>query len=278
MKRFVSLFLALIMIVTSLAVITSCGNNRVETNDSSDTVTNSGSETTGHAATTAEATLATTSDIVKTATPTDASYFFYEVMEDGNIKITGLQLNFPVDLVIPNEIDGKKVTVIGKSAFDKQITMHSCVIMDGIEVIEDFAFFNCYGLLYLYLPESLVSVGEAAFSHCFSSSDYVDGVKKRVYPTVVLPSSLTVLPSRMFENCKYLGYVYIQDGTTEIGDYMFLDCSALKELYIPKSVNSIYETAFEGCKKIKFYVYRNTFSDKWFSAIDDYASIINYID
>lgn len=66
----------------------------------------------------------------------------YRELEDGTLEITGYQGN-DTELVIPAEINGKRVTGIGDSAFS------GCSSLTGIE-----------------LPADLTSIGDSAFSGC----------------------------------------------------------------------------------------------------------------
>ena len=72
----------------------------------------------------------------------DDSGLEYEELEDGTVEITRYSGEDTV-LVIPDEIDGKRVTRIG-----------------------DFAFYECSGLTEITLPEVVTSIGNYAFSGC----------------------------------------------------------------------------------------------------------------
>ena len=75
---------------------------------------------------------------VEAATETPTSNFEYEILENGTIKIndfTGTEK----DVVIPEKINGKEVTIIGGNAFkDKEFSR--IVFPNSIKNIEDKAF------------------------------------------------------------------------------------------------------------------------------------------
>jgi hypothetical protein len=69
-------------------------------------------------------------------------------------------------VVIPAEIDGEQVTLIGPYAFADNADITSVVIPEGVTVIGRFAFANCAALENVTLPESLKEIGDGAFLHC----------------------------------------------------------------------------------------------------------------
>ena len=52
-------------------------------------------------------------------------------------------------------------------------------------------------------------------------------------------------------NCRYLKEVIIPEGVTEIGDVAFINCSALEKVNIPESVIEIAQEAFRRCVSLK---------------------------
>ena len=76
-----------------------------------------------------------------------SKYFYYAVLEDGTAEITGYD-GLETELVIPSEIDGYTVTHIGDSAF-----------------------FGCYSLTEITIPDSVTSIGDYAFADCNSLTD-----------------------------------------------------------------------------------------------------------
>ncbi|HOB38081.1 MAG TPA: leucine-rich repeat domain-containing protein, partial [Methanomassiliicoccaceae archaeon] len=125
--------------------------------------------------------------------------FEYEVKDDGTVEITGYN-GEEVDLIIPEEIDGKLVTSIAEYAF-YQLPLESVTIPDGVESIGDYAFYWCEELTSVIIGNGVTSIGEEAFSYCYS-----------------------------------LTSVDIPDGVSYIGDYAFSDCHSLPSIDIPASV------------------------------------------
>lgn len=69
-------------------------------------------------------------------------------------------------LIIPAEIDGRRVTQIGSFAFDSCNGIVSVVIPEGVEVIGKSAFAGCFELVSVVIASSVQSIGNFAFSEC----------------------------------------------------------------------------------------------------------------
>lgn len=105
--------------------------------------------------------LLTVSACGKTATPIED--FEYEIL-DGEVEITGY-IGTDRDIVIPDEIEGRPVTSIGKSAF-RGYDLLTLVIPESVVCIEEYAFSRCKCLTDVELPDGLEFLGASAFADC----------------------------------------------------------------------------------------------------------------
>ena len=94
--------------------------------------------------------------------PADVTYVF-DTNSDGTVAITGFTGAIPVNLVIPSQIEGKPVTVIGPDAFSSA-ALDSVTIPDSVTRIEDRAFWANH-LSSLDVPSTVTSVGKSAFEY-----------------------------------------------------------------------------------------------------------------
>ena len=112
------------------------------------------------------------------------------------------------------------------------------VVKAGTRVICNKAFWGCYDLISVTIPDSVTSIGYGAFCGCY---DLI---------SVTIPDSVTSIGKSAFWGCYDLTSVTIPNSVTSIGKSAFWDCSGLTSVTIPNSVTSIGDEAFAGCRGI----------------------------
>lgn len=87
---------------------------------------------------------------------------FSITVDEGNVTI--ISFNSEASTVaIPNKFDGDELKIIGKEAFMENNSIYKALIPDGVEVIEDKAFYYCMNLQYVYIPKSVNEIGLNSF-------------------------------------------------------------------------------------------------------------------
>ncbi len=171
----------------------------------------------------------------------------YVLLEDGTAEITAYN-GWDAEVIIPDALDGHRVSSIG-----------------------DRAFYYCDGLTSVTIPDSITSIGVNPFVDCESlanikvSLDHpaletIDGVlfsktDKRLvcYPCAsteeeyTIPQGIQSIGYAAFYDCSSLTSVTIPDSVTSIGDWAFYYCDSLTSVTIPDSVTSIGDYAFSWC-------------------------------
>ena len=117
--------------------------------------------------------------------------FEYEVNEDNTVTITKYTGNGG-DVIIPDTIDGKSVTKIGRYAFSYCIGLTSVTILDSVTEIEHGAFYGCTGLTSITIPDSMTSISGFAFYGCTGLT------------SITIPDSVTYIGSYAFYRCSNL--------------------------------------------------------------------------
>lgn len=153
------------------------------------------------------------------------------IVTDGNVKYAGA-------VIIPEEVTymnrTRKVTSIGKQAFQYCKELTSVSIPNSVTTIDEKAFSSCANLKSITIPNSVTSIGYSAFFGCGLTS-------------LTIPDSVKEIGSSAFLNCKHLGSLTIGDNVTIIRNGAFQQCEGLTSIIIPNSVKSIGEYCFDGC-------------------------------
>ena len=103
------------------------------------------------------------------------------------------------------------------------------------------------------LPNSVTSIGNAAFYGCHSLTSPVYNAHCFAYlPTsyegeYVIPDGIKQIAGRAFSGCAGLTSITIPESVTSIGGSAFFGCSGLTSVTIPNSVTSFGEYAFYEC-------------------------------
>ena len=193
-------------------------------------------------------------------TPIDS--FTYEINGE-SVTITGYTGN-EASVVIPNEIEGKPVTAIGKAAFSHNNTLTSVAIPDSVTSIGEFAFYDCGRLSSVTFEEGsrLSSIGDSAFYMTWSLTsieipDGVTGIGKYAFyesglENINIPAGVTTIGMEAFGECFNLsGVTFEKDSKlTEIEGGTFFGCVDLTSIEIPAGVTSIGIMAFYSCSDL----------------------------
>ncbi len=104
--------------------------------------------------------------------------------------------------------------------------------------IPSYSFYLAHSLVEIILPQSLHSIGEAAFSSC-----------ENLF-CITIPSSVTKIENYAFSKCVGLSCINFGSSVDSIGYWAFHGCEKLTQIEIPKSVSFIRERAFDQCSNL----------------------------
>ena len=140
---------------------------------------------------------------------------FFKSNGDGTCSVCGtidpiyLNANVVIPLISP---DGDRVTGIDKNAFYNCFYIKSVTIPESVTSIGDYAFCGCISLESVTIPENMTSIGSCAFYRCIS----LKGVR--------IPYSVTNIGSCAFKGCRSLkksGRFKATDGRMKCRDFQF---------------------------------------------------------
>ena len=149
--------------------------------------------------------------------PNPVSHFFYTIDGD-SVTITKYKWEFIMgekdgDVVIPDKIEGKSVTSIGKNAFRGCNYLTSVKIPNSVTTIEEGAFYSCYSLVIVKMSENITSIGDNAFYGCSFLTD------------IAIPNGVTKIGEEAFYGAFYnsgvLQRITLPDSVTSIGKDAF---------------------------------------------------------
>ena len=192
--------------------------------------------------------------------------FAYSVdIIEGTCFIRGIKDRTQTDIVIPEEIDGYKVTKIYDNAFSDCTSLTSITIPDSVTTIGNYAFYNCDSLTSIVIPDSVTTIGYSAFNNCDSLTSVTFGENSQLttigdwsfancssLTSITIPDSVTTIGNYAFYNCDSLTSLTFGENSqlTTIGSYAFDGCSGLTSVVIPDSVTSIGSYAFLNCTSL----------------------------
>ncbi len=158
-------------------------------------------------------------------------------------------------IVIPSSVNGYSVTSIGSGAFYECYYLTSITIPESVTSIGEEAFYDCCYLTSITIPYGVTSIGDYAFEDCsrlfrITIPESVTSIGFSAFgrcislTSATIPGSVTNLGEHAFQNCVALTSITISEGVASIGYGTFFGCTSLTSITIPESVTSIGLSAF----------------------------------
>lgn len=190
--------------------------------------------------------------IVKTKDPNAPTDFIYETNAENDGVVILEYIGSRGNVIIPEEIEGYKVKVIGADAFRKS-NIASVVCPASLEEIKNNAFRES-SISAITLNEGLLSIGASAFRE--------SGIKEISFPStlekfiggyqfyqsklskVTLPANIAVIPEGCYSSAN-LSTVEIPEGVTTVSAYAFSN-NDISKVTFPSTLKTVGAEAFMG--------------------------------
>ena len=160
-----------------------------------------------------------------------------EIGDNTIIDYEGYSLQFTITSVEPAECEVRFST---QPTTGTAITIPSSVEIGGMECsvtkVGYQAFFCCYSLTNIEIPNSVTSIGNSAFYGCSELT------------SIEIPNSVTSIGYSAFYYCNSLTSIEIPNSVTSIGERAFYSCSSLERIVVENG-NTVYDSR-DNCNAI----------------------------
>lgn len=210
--------------------------------------------------------------------------FLYELLEDGTVGVIGYN-GSDAHLVIPAELDGKKVSVIGatnlEDSWKYRIGNGNTISIEIEEGIKDLIPSVNWdeSLRTIYLPDSLICEMRGwARTNPFKDCENLEEIKvaenhpvfeirdgalidknrqeliaypaQRKSESIAIPESVRRIGSFAYYWNEVVKEIIIPEGIEEIGRYAFAHTNIVS-IHLPATLKKLEEEAFTGCDSLK---------------------------
>jgi hypothetical protein len=182
----------------------------------------------------------------------------YTLQGDGTYYVSGRGAVTDTDIVIPNSYKGVAVTGIADNAFQKDGTVTSLTISDGIVYAGKYAFESCPNIVKITVPASLTTLGQYA-------------LRSNTYKEATAPAALL-----------YNNYIGVANTSIEVLTVVngsiptnFNAATKLHTLKLLKGVTNLAAGAFQYADKLKIVDLTDYGADSPFPTLGD-ANVFEY--
>ncbi len=181
---------------------------------------------------------------------TPEEFFVFDELQDGTYAVAKY-IGSALEVCVPSTYQGKPVTEIGERAFYECWDLTSITLPESITRIGTRAFAYCTSLTSFTIPSRVTSIGSFAFCYCIN------------FTSITIPSSITVIGSDAFGGCLKLIEIYNRSALT-------ITVGEKTPGYAGYYAKNVYTTT-SGASKL------HTVGDYLFYAEDDAAYLMAYL-
>lgn len=157
--------------------------------------------------------------------------------------------------------NGQLLSADGKHLIAGAVSNTQLTIPDGVEAIDDYAFFKFTKLKGVSLPSSVKTIGQSAFYSCSGITEFDFGEGLEVIgdqafqlctklAKVTLPATMREIGFQAFVTCNALETLELNEGLVSIGSKAFMTLPMLKSVVLPGTLDTMGEAAFYMCPSL----------------------------
>ena len=197
----------------------------------------------------------------------------YYTSSDGKVVSPYNTSAFGANIISNEYVDGRGILTfdsgiksIGDKAFFRCYNLATIVIPEGVTSIGDSAFYLS-GLTSINIPNSIMTIGDNAFYHCYlksfngkfaspdglfliDSGTLLAAAFDSISEHLIIPDGVTCIGPSAFSGCSKLRDIIFPEGLTIIGVSAFSYCEFLTRLTLPDGLTSIGSDAFSYCSEL----------------------------
>ena len=213
--------------------------------------------------------------------PQDDALAYYP-LDDGTYAIGVGTAKYLSNIVIPSSYHGIKVTRIADEGFANLKNLRTLVMPSTIVTVGEKAFYSCTRLKSLVMSSSLTYLGYSWLGESrnldvyfpirsiasylsirgsvslFESRRHLLDSTGNEITDLVIPGTISKIPSGTFQNTWALRTVTFEEGVTSIGEGAFRECYNLYTASLPTTLSGISNSAFYECEKLYEVVNRSS--------------------
>ena len=192
---------------------------------------------------------------------TNSTEYVYHTIDDGSIVVDSYTGAAMPELILPDSIDGKTVSGIGKAAFSMREDIVSVMIPKSVKVLDTQAFYRCRTLENIIFQSDTISIG----AECFAETEKLASIQFKGRVLYIGKNAFTLSgietaeigdiiewEQECFSLCSKLNTVKIK-SCSFFPERVFAYDIQLKIVEIEKLQKTPDETVFKGCRLYKGY-------------------------
>ena len=196
----------------------------------------------------------------------------------GTINETAISPRPTGHVTVPSSLGGFPVVGIGEYAFYNCYELEGVTIPEGVAAIGEYAFWNCFRLEGVTIPESVTSIGQYAFQWCVGlKSVHISSLTAWCQIKFDYNANPLRQAHELYLNGERVTKLVLPEGLKAVGTDAFAGCTGLTEVTIHDGVTAIGKSAFSDCSGLTGVVIPDSVTAIGDSAFSDCSGLTGVV-